>query len=633
MKNKLLAFGLALAFASGVYAQKSNHIVIPESKLKFAVNDSITEITITDVDDSYCSNPSFHGKWLEIPEKIQGIPVTTILDLAFAKKGSNTYKIGLWIPDSVKTIGKGAFSNSYFDSIHLPDGLEVISGKGYSLQFRKNVDGCFYGCKAKNINIPSTVNRIENSAFVGCNLESVDIPKGCTIEEHAFDGSGIKKLTFPNGRIFFAVEFYQPFANCNNLETIVTPKELDILWYMDDDDNLADFISGEKISSSISIQIQLKSIKVRAYCKVRYEEALVLYNKAVADKNWEKAKSIAEEERYYNHYKRDEWDARIDDMRAELYFPAIEKSIFESGQYYAVNSNGEPEGIFIPLTKEIYNGSGKWFRVPGSPAGLSEEVVGEDSLLEILNKKTKTNFTVDYRGTNGYCLLRPCTNDEIAYYNQKKMDIVKNSLDKIEWDWKYFTVGNSVTYGSVLPSNFYYDQTKKVVHVLDSNRTVLATISESKFLSFLQEIEGFVFTLDTDDSRYGGCRIYRSLTYDEKCFIAFAQGQLHTNLIPIAIVFEEKKGVVYIKGFKEKGTVFENAGLKEKDVIKEILFKYNFDSESEKVVNYKDLMKIGAPATIKFIVDRKVKKEIQTLEFTISVEWNQEELKKLNLKE
>lgn len=283
--------------------------------------------------NNYCY--ANQGKWLELPSKIQGVPVTRIGNEAFSYKGSSSYKNGLWIPDCVKEIGHGAFYNSEFYAIHLPEGLEEIPGAydGY--------EGCFYSCEAVSINIPSSVKWIGDGAFQYCSVEEVSIPAGCIIGKAALASCKIKKLTFPKGRIYLTDSIYkygrdvysegygwgQPnIGRCNYLETIVAPKELDILYDGSTKTyTLADFISGDKIDKSFALQKQLKSIAVRSKTQVEeeeekalYEKNLALYNNALAAKDYEKAKSIAESNK---------WADKVLDVNCILYFPALAEKV------------------------------------------------------------------------------------------------------------------------------------------------------------------------------------------------------------------------------------------------------------------------------------------------------------------
>ena len=68
----------------------------------------------------------------EIPKSINGLPVTSIGDLAFIESGLNT----LTIPDQITTIGKNAFG--YFQTIHLICGINSVAAqyaKDYQISF------------------------------------------------------------------------------------------------------------------------------------------------------------------------------------------------------------------------------------------------------------------------------------------------------------------------------------------------------------------------------------------------------------------------------------------------------------------------------------------------------------------
>ncbi|WP_191015930.1 leucine-rich repeat protein [Treponema zioleckii] len=314
-------------------------MIIPESNLKFSANDDFTELTIT----GFESNKKFEGKVVEIPAKIQGVLVTAIGESAFASTG---YDIsGIWIPDSVKKIGAGAFTWSRFDSIRLPSGLEVIE------------QDTFKGCEAKTINIPSSVKVIMAGAFSGSDVESVVIPKNCAIGKRneddnsyfhsgsAFSGSKIKTLTISGGRVYFyenslGDEDYKKFRNfssCDNLEKIVIPKDFDPLYVADNTSKeytLADFFAGEKISSSLALQKQLKSVKVRNSHKVESAEQSIEYDKAFKAGDWDKAIQIAEK------FNDSEWNAKFDNAYVKKY-----ESLFSKGDYAAA----------IQCTKDRYS--------------------------------------------------------------------------------------------------------------------------------------------------------------------------------------------------------------------------------------------------------------------------------------
>ena len=283
LKKTFLTLALALAFVSAEAAQNTGRIMIPESKLKFKANEDYTEVTITGCTLGQNDYRQANGKWLEIPSKIQGVPVTKIGDEAFSFAGDSSYKVGLWIPDGITELGKTAFYYSQFISIRLPEGLKEIPG-AERVNDHIYIDGCFCKCSAKSINIPSTVEYIGAEAFYYCKLEEAVIPAGCKICTCAFSDSGIKKLTFPKGRIYFDIKLKLindrslslPFKDCDSLETIVIPKELDVLYRITnygspviyDNLKLSDFIMGDKINDNFALQKSLKAVNVRDKYKV-----------------------------------------------------------------------------------------------------------------------------------------------------------------------------------------------------------------------------------------------------------------------------------------------------------------------------------------------------------------------------
>ena len=93
-----------------------------------------------------------------LPEGLENIPS----DCFF---GTDIHSVEL--PSSLKRIEGGAFNtNSYFnsglDSISFPLGLSFIGGRAF-----------YYNNNLKEIRVPSTLEKIENEAFSGCNLQKV----------------------------------------------------------------------------------------------------------------------------------------------------------------------------------------------------------------------------------------------------------------------------------------------------------------------------------------------------------------------------------------------------------------------------------------------------------------------------
>ena len=110
-------------------------------------------------------------------EKNYTIPnsVTTIGEGAF--KGCH-FLTSIKIPNSVTTIGEGAFNGCYsLTSINIPNSVTTIGKLAFN--------GCY---SLTSINIPNSVTTIENRAFIDCkSLTSINIPNSVTtIGESAF---------------------------------------------------------------------------------------------------------------------------------------------------------------------------------------------------------------------------------------------------------------------------------------------------------------------------------------------------------------------------------------------------------------------------------------------------------------
>ena len=95
-----------------------------------------------------------------------------------------------------------------------PDGDQVVQIKAYAFSGRNYI---------KSIQIPETVTRIGEGAFMDCmNLESVNLPKKLTmILSYTFDGcKNLKEITIPS-RVYYIGE--EAFADCVSMERITIP--------------------------------------------------------------------------------------------------------------------------------------------------------------------------------------------------------------------------------------------------------------------------------------------------------------------------------------------------------------------------------------------------------------------------
>lgn len=189
--------GVAVAEAIETKEDKPNIL----QYLTYSIADG--EITIIDCDISVT------GK-IKIPDLIEGYPVTSIGERAFA----NCYDLtAITIPDSVTTIKSGAFVLcTSLKNVTIPDSVTSIG------------DGAFNGCDdLTNITIPNSVISIGEDAFGYCyELENIIISDNVTnIGDRVFERcTRLTSITIPNG--VTNIGDYA-FRGCSNLTAITIP--------------------------------------------------------------------------------------------------------------------------------------------------------------------------------------------------------------------------------------------------------------------------------------------------------------------------------------------------------------------------------------------------------------------------
>ena len=213
---------LMLATISAISAFAENDIL---SYLSYEINNN--EVSITDCDTSIGGN-------IEIPDTIEGYPVTTLGDNAFAQClnlkgviiGNNVKTIGyktffecfaleeLTIGSSVTIIGESAFAKcGSLKIVEIPESVTTIGD--YTFSYCTNLTDCkisgnvtkigkcaFYHCSSlRNMTIPENVTSIGSQAFGYCDsLDEIVIPAGVTVIGDA------------------------PFVWCKNLTSIIVDK-------------------------------------------------------------------------------------------------------------------------------------------------------------------------------------------------------------------------------------------------------------------------------------------------------------------------------------------------------------------------------------------------------------------------
>ncbi|MGN1481688.1 leucine-rich repeat protein [Porcipelethomonas sp.] len=157
---------------------------------------------------------------IEIPEKIDGLPVTAIRYSAFDKCSK---LISVIIPDCVTSIGGAAFSGcSSLTSITIPDGISNISLSAFA------------NCSSlTSVTIPENVTSIGMYAFSGCSgLSSIIIKNPeCIIDEHAIsNGEDENGNYYFNGTIYgYENSTAQDYAeNCDYAFALISSEQEEV---------------------------------------------------------------------------------------------------------------------------------------------------------------------------------------------------------------------------------------------------------------------------------------------------------------------------------------------------------------------------------------------------------------------
>ena len=188
-------------------------IGMPAFMFKYEKNDK-GGITITDYRGTYLH--------VHIPDKIYGIEVTEIGELAFSdyeadRDNSNSFKAHcrftikknireVIIPDTVEKIYGGAFYKcSKLEKVNIPSSLRE-TGYGYIFAYTKikeielpegmtKIKNCafYYSSSLEKVTLPDSIEEISDSAFKQChNLKEINVPAGLKkIDLGAFEDTAL----------------------------------------------------------------------------------------------------------------------------------------------------------------------------------------------------------------------------------------------------------------------------------------------------------------------------------------------------------------------------------------------------------------------------------------------------------
>ena len=220
------------------YYSNSIRYSAPPSLTNVEIPDSVSVIqrsTFSDmpVIENQKSDIKYIGKWIIECDKTVTSAVIKNGTVGIAESAfSNCSIVSINIPESVRYIGKDAFSNTTItESQETPEkyvGKWVVecNSDATSISIKKNTvgiaDSTFESCYSlSTISLPDSIKYIGDSAFSGTSIETLDIPKNCEIiGSRAFEYADIISLNIPEG--ITRIESHT-FDSCGKLETITIP--------------------------------------------------------------------------------------------------------------------------------------------------------------------------------------------------------------------------------------------------------------------------------------------------------------------------------------------------------------------------------------------------------------------------
>lgn len=227
----ILTMALVLSCALVACDNKVEPDKEPSEGLEYSLNSDGKGYTVMEI--GTCTD-----KELIIPSEYKAKPVTSIGKDAF----SGCYRLtSITIPDSVRSIGDGAFFGCDLTSVTIGNGVTSIGSSAFygctgltSVTIGNGVTSigrdAFYNCTGlRSITIPDSVTSLGWGAFAGCTgLRSITISDSVTsIGNWAFEGcTGLTSVTIPDSVTSIG---YSAFAGCTGLTSVTIPDSVTII--------------------------------------------------------------------------------------------------------------------------------------------------------------------------------------------------------------------------------------------------------------------------------------------------------------------------------------------------------------------------------------------------------------------
>ena len=223
------------------YSSDMSHYFSPPPLTNVEIPDSVSVIergtfSRTPVIENQKSDIKYIGKWIIECDKAVTSAVIKNGTIGIAESAfSNCSIASINIPESVRYIGEGAFSNTTItESQETPEkyvGKWVVecNRDATSISIKKNTvgiaDSTFEGCHSlSTISLPDSIKYIGDSAFSFTSIETLNIPTNCEIiGSRVFEYTDITSLVIPDG--VTRIESYT-FEDCDKLETITLPDSI-----------------------------------------------------------------------------------------------------------------------------------------------------------------------------------------------------------------------------------------------------------------------------------------------------------------------------------------------------------------------------------------------------------------------